>query len=135
LHTNAARAKNTKNLSTLHRSNYFRDSNQTLQELSVPFIAVHIGSTFSFAALHKRPGKLKIKKSCPAFTDQTTGGISTKLYRSDQYHPKLWISLACSALLHSMAATAVKEISWLALTGQTIDGISTKLHRSEQYFP
>jgi hypothetical protein len=28
----------------------------------------------------------KIEKSWPAFTGQTTGVISTKLYRSDQYH-------------------------------------------------
>jgi hypothetical protein len=29
--------------------------------------------------------KLKIEKSCQAFTGQTTGVISTKLYRSDQW--------------------------------------------------
>jgi hypothetical protein len=35
----------------------------------------------------KWPLQLKLQKSCLAFTGQTSGGISTKLYRSDQYHP------------------------------------------------
>jgi hypothetical protein len=35
----------------------------------------------------KWPPELKLEKSCLTFTGQTTGGISTKLYRSNQYHP------------------------------------------------
>jgi hypothetical protein len=35
----------------------------------------------------KCPQELKIEKSCQAFTSQTVGWISTKLYRSDQKHP------------------------------------------------
>jgi hypothetical protein len=31
--------------------------------------------------------RAKIEKSCLAFTNQTTDGISTKLYRSDHYIP------------------------------------------------
>jgi hypothetical protein len=50
-------------------------------------------STIPYCVLHqhipfhctKWSPPLKIEKSCPAFTGQTTGGISTKLYKSDQY--------------------------------------------------
>jgi hypothetical protein len=35
----------------------------------------------------KWPPELKIEKSCPAFTGQTTGGIITKLYSIDEFDP------------------------------------------------
>jgi hypothetical protein len=35
----------------------------------------------------KWPPELKIEYSCPAFTCQTAGKISTNLHRSDQFHP------------------------------------------------
>jgi hypothetical protein len=50
--------------------------------------------------------ELKIEKSCLAFTGQTTGGISTKFYRSDKYHPYLCMSPTSSAPLNKMAARA-----------------------------
>jgi hypothetical protein len=50
--------------------------------------------------------RAKNKKLCPAFTNQTAGGNSTKLHRSDQYKPFLPISLACSASLHKIAPRA-----------------------------
>jgi hypothetical protein len=56
------------------------------------------------ASLDKMPPELRIEKSCPAFTGQTTCGISTKLYWSDQNHPLLFISPARSASLHKMSA-------------------------------
>jgi hypothetical protein len=34
----------------------------------------------------KWPPELKTEKSCQTFTGQPTGGVSTKLYRSDNYH-------------------------------------------------
>jgi hypothetical protein len=57
----------------------------------------------------KWPPELKIKKSCQTFTGQTTGGSSTKLYRSDQNHSLLCTSLACSAYLHKIAARAINR--------------------------
>jgi hypothetical protein len=38
----------------------------------------------------KWPPELQIEKSCPAFTGQTAYGISMKLNRNVQCHPKLW---------------------------------------------
>jgi hypothetical protein len=74
------------------------------------------------------PG-LKIEKSCPAFTGQTSDGISTKLYRSDKFQPLLCTSPACSPLLHKMAARAMTFViqkSCPTFTIQTFGGISTK---------
>jgi hypothetical protein len=44
---------------------------------------------YQHISLHctKLPQELKIEKSCPTYTGQTSGGSSTKHYRSDQYHP------------------------------------------------
>jgi hypothetical protein len=81
-----ARAKNRKILSSLNRSNYWSDFNQTLQEKSEPSLVVKILGTFCFTAQNGSQSE-KIEKSCPAFIGQTTGGISTEFYRSDQYHP------------------------------------------------
>jgi hypothetical protein len=50
----------------------------------------------------------KNRKSLPAFTGQTTGGISKKLYKSDQYHPFMCMSPPGWASLHKMAARAIK---------------------------
>ena len=50
-------------------------------------------------------------------------------------NPRLMcISLACSTLLHKMAARAKnRKITCLAFRGQTGGGISTKFHRSDKY--
>jgi hypothetical protein len=59
------------------------------------------------ASLHKLAARAKKKeKSCLAFTGQTTGEISTKLYKSVQYHHFMFILPACSALLHKMTTRA-----------------------------
>jgi hypothetical protein len=50
--------------------------------------------------------ELKIEKSCPAFTGQTTDGISTKLYMSDKYTPLFCTSPASFPSLNIMAAKA-----------------------------
>jgi hypothetical protein len=46
----AARAKNRKILSGLHKSDNWWEFNQTLQERSVLSVVVHITGTFRFAA-------------------------------------------------------------------------------------
>jgi hypothetical protein len=51
--------------------------------------------------------ELKIEKSYPAFTGETSGGISSKLYRSDQYYPWLCISPTHTTSLHKMATRAI----------------------------
>jgi hypothetical protein len=48
--------------------------------------------------------ELKIEKTCPVFTGQSTGGISTKLYRSDQNNPSC--AHHGSASLQKIAARA-----------------------------
>ena len=54
----------------------------------------------------KWPPEIKIGKACPAFTSQTTGLISTKLYRSDHYQPQLCMQSLRSAWLHKMVTRA-----------------------------
>jgi hypothetical protein len=73
-------------------------------------------STIPSCALHwhvtlhctKWPPELKIESSCLALTGQTTGWISTKLYRSDQYHPKLCTSSARSPPQHKNGRQSYK---------------------------
>jgi hypothetical protein len=88
---------------------------------------VHIVSTFRFIAQNCH--QVKKGKFCSAFTGQTTCGISTKLYRSDQYHPKLCTSAAPSALLHKMTTRAKNRKIVSSFTGQTTGGFKPNFRR------
>jgi hypothetical protein len=88
-------------LSALHRSNYQWDFNQTFS--TIPSCALN---RHTLLRCTKWPPELKIEKSCPTFEGHTTGGISAKLYRSDQYLPLLCTFLTCSSFLHKMATRA-----------------------------
>jgi hypothetical protein len=65
----AAIAKKWKILSGLYRLNLWWDFNQTLQHTLLCTIPTRS------PLLHKWPKELEIEKSCPAFTDQTTGWV------------------------------------------------------------
>jgi hypothetical protein len=108
----ASRARNRKILTRLHQSIYWWGFNQTLLEWSVPSPVLGTFSTRS-ASLHKMAPELKIETSCPAFPGQSTDGISTKLYRSNQYHPWLCIIPAWCTLLHKMTARSNLFVSGL----------------------
>jgi hypothetical protein len=73
------------NLSGLLLINYWCNFIQTLQELSVPSLVVHIVSIFRFNDFCQSYGPVIIFnfKVCPDYFSYTTNAISMKLYRID----------------------------------------------------
>jgi hypothetical protein len=127
------------------RHNY-KQKNLVRQKLLVGFQPNFIGviSTIPSYAHHwhvplrctKWPPELKIGKYCPAFTGQTTGGMSTKFFTGVIStipccaHP--WhIPLRCTKWPPELKI----EKSCPAFTDQTTGWISTKLYRGDHFHP